>query len=76
MAKLIQVRNVPNDVHGHVKARAALAGMSLSDYVLREIEASLARPTREELFARIARLPPIDLDPSPADVVRYDRDNH
>lgn len=76
MSKLIQVRNVPDEVHGRVKARAALSGLSLSDYVLRELEQSLARPTRNELFARIAQLPPIDLDPPSAEVVRKDRDNH
>ena len=75
MPKLIQVRNVPNDVHGRVKAHAALAGLSLSDYVLREIEASGARPTHEELFSRIARLPHIDLDSPSANVVRQYRDN-
>ncbi len=75
MPKLIQVRNVPNEVHGRVKARAALAGLSLSDYVLREIEQSLARPTRAELFARIEHLPPIDLDPPSAEVLRKDREN-
>ena len=74
MSKMLRIRNVPNDLHDRLKARAALAGMSMSDYVLREIRQSLDRPTREEVFARIAELPPIQLDPPPADILREDRD--
>jgi len=50
---MVQVRNVPDEVHRKLKSRAALAGMSLSDYLLREIERSLERPTREELLTRL-----------------------
>jgi len=50
---MVQVRNVPDEIHRKLKARAALSGMSLSDYLLREIERSLERPTREELLARL-----------------------
>ena len=74
MSRMLQIRNVPNDLHARLKARAAFAGMSMSAYVLREIRQSLDRPTREEVFARIAELPPIHLDPPPADILREDRD--
>ena len=74
MSRMLRIRNVPNDLYARLKARAALAGMSMSDYVLREIRQSLDRPTREEVFARIAELPPIQLDPPPADILREDRD--
>lgn len=50
---LIQIRNVPEDVHRTLKARAASAGTSLSDYVLREIERTARTPTAEELDDRI-----------------------
>ncbi|MGX6448153.1 FitA-like ribbon-helix-helix domain-containing protein [Patulibacter sp. S7RM1-6] len=50
---LIQIRNVPEDVHRTLKARAAAAGVSLSDYVLREVERSARAPTAEELDERI-----------------------
>jgi plasmid stability protein len=50
---LIQIRNVPADVHQTLKARAALAGTSLSDYLLREITRVALAPTPEELDARI-----------------------
>lgn len=74
MYKMLQIRNVPDSLHRRLKARAAHLGMSMSDYVLREIERLLEKPTREELFARIAKLPPIDLDPPPSDILREERE--
>lgn len=74
MSRILQIRNVPDDVHRRLESRAALAGMSTSEYVLREIEQSLSRPTREEVFARIAELPPIELDPPSAEVLRKERE--
>ena len=74
MSKMLQIRNVPDDVHRRLKSRAALGGTSMSDYVLREIERLLDRPTREELFARIAELPPIELTPSASDILRDERE--
>jgi plasmid stability protein len=53
MSVMVQVRNVPDEIHRKLKARAALAGMSISEYLLREIERSLERPTREELLDRL-----------------------
>ena len=50
---MIQIRHVPEDVHRTLKARAAKAGMSLSDFLLHEIERMARRPDLEELFARI-----------------------
>ena len=74
MPKMLQIRNLPDEVHRRLKSRAALAGMSMSDYVLREIEGMLSRPTRDEVFARIAELPPIDLDPPSAEILREERE--
>ena len=55
---LIQIRNVPEDVHRTLKVRAAAEGTSLSDYVLREITRAARTPTPAELDARIrARKP-------------------
>lgn len=76
MSTMIQIRNVPDQIHRRIKARAALAGMSMSEYILREIERSLERPTRSELLERIRALPPVELDPAPAAFVREDRDEH
>ncbi|HUZ28593.1 MAG TPA: hypothetical protein VMU90_05085 [Solirubrobacteraceae bacterium] len=53
MPKMIQVRNVPDDVHKILKARAAASGMSLSDYIKRDLEESASRPTMEEIDRRI-----------------------
>lgn len=74
MSSLIQIRNVPDGVHRQIKARAALAGMSMSEYILAEIKKSLERPTREELLKRIAALPEVKVTLSPAEVVRAERD--
>ncbi len=53
MTKMIQLRNVPERVHRTLKARAAGAGMSLSDYIKRDLEEAAARPTLEEIDARV-----------------------
>lgn len=74
MPTMIQIRNVPDEVHRKVKARAAMAGMSLSSYLLREIERIVEQPTREELLARIARHEPLDLQPSPEEILREERE--
>ncbi len=50
---LIQIRNVPDDVHRTLKSRAAAEGTSLSEYVLREVTRAARSPTPEELDARI-----------------------
>jgi antitoxin FitA len=53
MSKMIQIRNVDDDVHRVLKTRAAAEGTSLSDYIKRELELMAARPTFEELNTRI-----------------------
>jgi hypothetical protein len=64
MSKIIQLRNVPDALHRSLKARAAMAGMSLSDYLLAEIKEIAERPTLAELRERLHRrkrvLEPID----------------
>ena len=53
MATLVQVRDLPDDVHRMLKARAAAAGLSLSEYLRRVLTRAASRPTPEELSARI-----------------------
>jgi plasmid stability protein len=53
MTRMIQVRNVPEDVHRTLKMRAAAAGMSLSDYIKRDLEDAAARPSLEEIDRRV-----------------------
>jgi plasmid stability protein len=74
MSVMIQIRNVPEAVHRTLKARAALAGMSLSDYLLREVSEFAARPTLEEMRARLERRSPITPSISAADAIRAERD--
>jgi plasmid stability protein len=74
MSRMIQLRNVPDALHRTLKARAALAGMSLSDYLLAEIREIAERPTLSELQQRMERRQPMRL-PTPASVVvRAERD--
>lgn len=74
MSSMVQIRNVPEDIHRKLKARAALAGLSLSDYLLAELRRGLDRPTREELLDRLSRRTPVVLRRSPARMVRRERD--
>jgi plasmid stability protein len=53
MGRMIQIRNVPDDVHRTLKARAAAEGMSLSDYIKRDLVRAAERPTFAELDARV-----------------------
>lgn len=75
MGVLIQVRDVPPDVHRLLKARAAEAGVSLSELVRAELGRIATTPTRAELLRRIAARPPVDLgDTDVVDVLREVRD--
>ena len=74
MAKMIQIRHVPDDVHRKLKARAALAGMSLSEYLLAEARRSLERPTRAEVLDRIARRHTVNPRVSAAEILRGERE--
>lgn len=71
---MIQIRNVPSELHRRLKSRAAMEGMSMSDYVLRELKKALDRPTREEILARLRAQPVRRLRRKAADVVRAERD--
>ncbi|HEX9522067.1 MAG TPA: hypothetical protein VF949_03810 [Reyranella sp.] len=72
---MIQIRNVPDSLHRRLKSRAALAGMSLSDYLLQQIREVAERPTIEELRARLARRSSVTLSVDTADAVRAERDS-
>ena len=75
MAKMIQIRNVPDALHRRLKARAAVAGRSLSDYLLTEIERVATLPTREEMLERIHRRSRVTLSVPAAEVIRRERDS-
>jgi plasmid stability protein len=70
---MIQIRNVPDDLHRKLKARAAAAGLSLSDYLLRMAERDAARLTMAELQARLQTREPVTTDTDPVDIIREAR---
>lgn len=75
MGVLIQIRDVPEDVHRRLKARAAASGTSLSEYLRGVLGRAAGRPTTEELQARIHARGPVQLD-EPSEVkVRRLRDS-
>ncbi len=74
MSKMIQLRYVPDLLHRKLKARAAMEGMSLSDYLLKEVERLAERPTVGELRERLAQRSAIVPRISPAKAVRAERD--
>ena len=74
MSKMIQLRNVPDTLHRRLKARAAMAGMSLSDYLLAEIKEIAARPTLEELRERLHQREPVSLPIDTARMVQEERE--
>ena len=56
---MIQLRHVPDALHRKLKARAAMQGTSLSEYLMKEIELIADQPTLQETLAEIAKLPPV-----------------
>ena len=74
MSNMIQIRNVPDALHRRLKSRAALAGMSLSDYLLSELREVAARPTLEELRTRLQGRSQVTPSVAPAQAVRAERD--
>jgi plasmid stability protein len=73
MSKMIQIRNVPDVLHRRIKSRAALEGLSLSDFLLKEIQQLAERPTLKELAARLATRTPVQYKISPAQILREER---
>lgn len=74
MSKMIQIRNVPDQLHRRLKIRAAEEGVSMSDFILAELRQLADRPSLREFLQ--ARAHPIraDLEPSPAAIIRADRE--
>lgn len=70
----VQIRNVPDDVHRTLKARAAKAGMSLSEYLLRDVVELARRPTLEEITERIRSRSRVQLDVPVEEIVREERE--
>jgi len=75
MSKMIQLRHVPDSVHRQLKARAALSGLPLSDYLIREVRKIAEQPTPEEMRERLRKRDPYRGKTAPSDIVRAERDD-
>ena len=75
MSKMIQLRNVPDTLHRTLKSRAAMEGMSLSDYLIREIRELAQRPTLAEFREMLHRQEPLTVEIDSAKLIRDERDS-
>ena len=71
---MIQIRNVPDSLHQELKLRAAMEGMSLSDYLMAELKRSTERPSLTKLRERLSKRTPVTPKISAAEAVRFERD--
>jgi plasmid stability protein len=79
MPVMIQLRNVPDALHRKLKAQAASAGMSLSEYLLRIVRQRSDTPTPEQMWARLDALPRIEAGETPLEALhagRRERERH
>lgn len=74
MSVMIQIRNVPDEVHRRAKIRAAECGLTLSELALQALRRELDRPSAAELAARVRSLDPVPEAPPAGVLVREDRD--
>jgi len=72
---MIQIRHVPDAIHRRLKAKAAMEGMSLSDYLRQEVVEIAARPTVSELRQRLAERSSVRTRVTPAQAIRSEREN-
>ena len=74
MSKMVQIRNMPDEMHRVLKSRAAVRGLSLSDYLLQELRKSAEVPTIEEWLMRVRNRPAVE-EFSSEEAVRAERDS-
>ena len=74
MSTMIQIRNVPDDLHRRAKAKAALEGVTLSELAMRGLRREVETLTVEEVVARVRELGPVSGTPPAAELIREDRD--
>ena len=73
MARMIQVRNVPNRLHQELVRRARASGQSLTDYIQDILEREVARPPAAQVFERVRSRQPVRLTRPAADLIREER---
>jgi len=74
MGVMIQVKDVPDDVHRALKARAAREGLTLTEVVRRTLQDAARRPSRAELVAELSAIEPIDTGETASDALAQVRD--
>ena len=75
MGVMVQIRNVPAELHRTFKIRAAATGMSMSEYLLNELRGLAERPSMETMRARLAALPETGITTAEiVDALRAERD--
>ncbi len=74
MSKMIQIRNVPDDLHAQLKRRAAESGKTLSDYLLDEIRGYATKPTMREWLDIVATREPVLGGETPAEAIHAERE--
>jgi len=72
---MIQLRHLPDALHRQLKARAALSGMPLSDYLVREVRKIVEYPSSEEMRERLLQREVYAGRASPTDLIREERDH-
>jgi hypothetical protein len=73
MPSMIQIRNVPDELHRELKVRSAQSGMTLSDYLLRELRGLAVRPTMQEWLTSSRDWKPLESAVSPAEAITTER---
>lgn len=74
MSRMIQIRNVPDEVHRKLRIRAIKEGVTLSELLAREARRLAEQPTLEEMRERLLSRPRFKPTVPPAVVVREERD--
>lgn len=75
MGKLVQVRDVPAEVHRTLKLRAVGSGRSLSEYLRTELARLATLPTPDEVRARLRQRPPVKVRERPERIIRRSRED-
>lgn len=73
--KMIQIRNVPDDLHRALKTRAVLEDTTMSELIMRELPRIAHGPSLAQMLERIASREPATAGPSAAELIREDRDS-
>lgn len=75
VGKTLQIRNLPGPVFAELARRADARHLSLGRYVTEILEREVARPPREDVFARIRARPRIDIGMPMAEIIRAERES-